>query len=271
VKLTLAGALGFGVAAIVFLSVAVWVATRRILHSPYPSTPLSAAQSGWGAIFQLFWLWPLVALAGFGIKLFQSFGEDAANILLGHWPRTWSVTGFVIELIFTLSWAAFAMRIYLRVLAPDATAEEVRARTRRAVMYALSFWAVAIAATVAGIGLVVLVKGVDNGQVMGSIGYISYAITIVAALSRPAIAIGLARPVREALRILRENWFGAAVTLILAALPLGLVFFAAGLLVRFLQMPMAMALLLQVPITALSALCYAAFEGVIAAMYKRIM
>ncbi len=270
-KLSLGGALGFGVVAIIVLLIGAWIATRRILHSPYPSSPAAAAGSGWRAVFQLIQLSPLVALAGFGIKLFQAFGEDAANILLRHWPQAWSVTGFVIELIFALAWAAFSMRIYLLVLAPEATAEEVRARTRRAVLYALAFWALTIAITVAAIGLVILVKGADRGNVMRSVGYISYAITVVAALSRPAIAIGLTKPVREALRILRENWFGAVVTLILAALPLGLVFFAAGLLVRFLHMPLAFALLLQLPITALSALCYAAFEAVIATMYKRIM
>lgn len=270
-QLTLGGALGFGAVAIVVLLIGAWIATRRILQSPYPSTPASAAQSGWRAVFQMIRFAPLVALAGLGVKLFQTFGEDAANILLRHLPTAWSVTGFAIELIFALGWAAFAMRIYLLILAPEATAEEARARTHRAVLYALSFWALTIATTVAGIGLVVLVKGADHGNVMRSVGYIAYAITVVAALSRPAIAVGLAKPVKEALRILRENWFGAAVTLILAALPLGLVFFAAAQLVRFVHMGLGTALLLQVPITALSALCYAAFEGVIAAMYKRIM
>jgi hypothetical protein len=271
VKLTVGGAIGFAVVAVIALFLATWVASRRLLHSPYPSSPLSAAQSGWRAVFGMLQAMPLVAFAGFAIKLFQTFGEDAANILLRHWPRAWSATGFVIELIFTLAWAAFAMRIYLLVLAPDATPGEMRARSRRAVLYALSFWAVTIATTIAGIGLVVLVRGADRGYIMRSVGYISYAVTAVAALSRPAIAIGLARPLREAMRILRENWLGAAVTLILAALPLGLVFAAAWLLVRLVHMPLALALLLQVPIAALSALCYAAFEGTIAAMYKRIM
>jgi hypothetical protein len=271
VKLTLGGALGFGAVLIIVLLIGAWIATRRILQSPYPSTPASAAKSGWHAVFQIIRFSPLVALAGLGIKLFQTYGEDTANILLRYWPRTWSITGFVIELIFALAWAAFAMRIYLLILAPEATAEETRARTRRAVLYALSFWALTIAITVAGIGLVILVKGADRGNVMRSVGYISKAIIVVAALSRPAIAIGLAKPVREALRILRENWFGAAVTLILAALPFGLVLFGAALLVRFVHMGPGIALMLQLPITALSALCYAAFEGVIAAMYKRIM
>jgi hypothetical protein len=271
VKLTVGGAIGFAVVAVIALLLATWVASRRLLHSPYPSSPLSAAQSGWRAVFGMIRVMPLVVFTGFTIKLFQTFGEDAANLLLRHRPRTWSATGFVIELIFTLAWAAFAMRIYLLVLAPDATLEEMRARSRRAVLYALSFWAVTIAVTIAGIGLVILVRGADHGYVMRSVGYISYAVTAVAALSRPAIAIGLARPLREAMRILRENWFGAGVTLILAALPLGLVFVAAWLLVRFVHMPLALALLLQIPTAALSALCYAAFEGVIAAMYKRIM
>jgi hypothetical protein len=271
VKVTLGGALGFGVVALVFLALAAWVATRRLLRSPYPSSPMSAAQGGWRAVFQLIQLSPLVALGGFGIKLFQSFGEDAANILLRNWPRTWSVTGFVIELLFALAWAAFAMRLDLLILAPEATGEERRARIRRAVLYALFFWAVTIAITVAAIGLVILVKGADRGNVMRSVVYISYAVTVVSALTRPAIATAVAKPMREAMRIIAENWVGAAVTLILAALPLGLVFFSAVLILRFAHLPLAFALLLQLPIAALSALCYAAFEAIIATMYKRIM
>lgn len=270
-KLTLGGALGFGVVTIVFLIFASWFATRRLLHSPYPSSPMSAAQAGWRAVFQLIQLSPLVALAGFGIKLFQSLGEDSANILLRHWPRTWSATGLVIDLLFALAWAAFAMRLDLLILAREATAEERRARIRRAVLYALFFWTITIAITVAGIGLVILVRGADHGNVMRSVVYISYAVTVVSALTRPAIATAVAKPIREAMRIIAGNWIGGAVTLILAALPLGAVFFATALISRFVHPALALALLLQVPIAALSALCYAAFEAVIAAMYKRIM
>ncbi|HMA50873.1 MAG TPA: hypothetical protein VKP60_14030, partial [Magnetospirillaceae bacterium] len=90
-------------------------------------------------------------------------------------------------------------------------------------------------------------------------------------LSRPAIATGLTRPIREALRILWENWIGAVITLILAAAPLALVFFGVALLLRFVRLGLNLALVLEIPIAALGALCYAAFEGVIAAMYKRIM
>jgi hypothetical protein len=271
VTLTLGGALGFAVIAVIVLIFATWVASRRLLHSPYPSSPLSAAQSGWRAVFRLIRVMPLVALTGFAIKLSQSLGKDAANILLRHWPRTWSITGLVIDIAFTLAWAAFAMRIYLLVLAPDATREQIRARTLRAVLYAVAGRVLLIAVTLAGIALVIAVHGADHGKVVRAIDGFSYAVTVILALSRPAIATGLARPIRECLRILRENWFGATVTLILAALPLSLVFLGVALLLRFARLPLPVALILEVPIAALSALCYAAFEGVIAAMYKRIM
>jgi hypothetical protein len=271
VKLTVGGVLGFAVVAVIFLLFATWVASRRLLHSPYPSTPLSAARSGWRAVFRLIQTAPLVALAGFAIKLSQSLGKDAANILLRHWPRTWSITGLIIEIAFTLAWAAFAMRIYLLVLAPEATAAEIRARTRKAVLYALIGRALLIGVTIAGIALVVAARGVDHGKVIRAVDDFSYVVTAILALSRPAIATGLAWPIRECLRILRENWFGAAVTLILAVLPLTLVFAGVALLLRFVHLSLPVALALEIPIAALSALCYAAFEGVIAAMYKRIM
>ncbi len=270
-KFSWGGALGFAVVAIVFLFFARWVASRRLLQSPYPSSPLSAARSGWRAVFELIRSAPLVALAGFAIKLSQSWGKDTANIVLRHRPSAWSLTGLAIELAFTLAWAAFAMRIYLRVLVPDATPEQARSRTRRAVLYALAGRILLLVVTIAGIQLVIAVHGADHGKVIRSIGYFTYAVTVILALSRPAIATGLARPIRECLRILRENWFGAGVTLILAAAPLALVFLAVGISQHFVRMPLAIALLLEIPIAALSALCYAAFEGVVAAMYKRIM
>lgn len=270
-KLTLGGALGFAVAAAALLAVFLWVASRRLLFSPYPSSPLSAAQGGWRAVFQIIQAAPLVALAGFAIKLSQSWGKDAANILLRHWPRTWSFTGELIEVAFTLAWAAFAMRIYLHVLAPQATADEARARTRKAVLYALGGWVAIFLLTVAGIGLVIYVRGADRGNVMKTVGYLTYAITLVVALARPAIATGLAQPLRSALRMLWENWIGAVFTLIMAAVPFALVFFGVGFLLRFVRFGLGLALVLEIPIAALAALTYAAFEGVIAAMYKRIM
>jgi hypothetical protein len=271
VKLTLAGALGFALAAATFIAVFLWVASRRLLLSPHPSSPLSAAQSGWRAVFQLIRVAPLVALAGLAIKLSQSWSKDAANLLLRHSPRTWSLTGEAIEIAFVLAWAAFAMRIYLHVLAPQATRDEIRARTRRAVLYALGGEILMILLTVAGIGLVVYVRGADHGTVVETVGYFSYVVTTIIALSRPAIAIGLKRPIREALRILWENWGGVGITLILAAAPLALVFVGVQLLLRFVRLGLSLRLVLEIPVAALAALCYAAFEGVIAAMYKRIM
>jgi hypothetical protein len=267
----LGGALGFAVVAAIALLLAAWVASRRLLHSPYPSSPLSAAQSGWRAVFRLTRTMPLAALTGFAIKLSQSLGKDTANILLRHWPRSWSMTGLIIDLAFALAWTAVAMRIYLLVLAPDATPEQVRTRTRRAVLYTLVGQIVLIVVTLAGIALVVAVRGADHGIVIRTVDDFSYAVTVVLALARPAIATGLGRPIRECLRILRENWFGATVTLVLAALPLALVFVGVALLLRFVHLPLLVALALEIPVAAVSTLCYAAFEGVIAAMYKRIM
>jgi hypothetical protein len=115
------------------------------------------------------------------------------------------------------------------------------------------------------------VRGADHGVVIRSVDYFSYVVIAILALARPAIAVGLARPIREALRILWENWVGAAVTLILAVLPLSLVFLGVLLLLRLVRLPLGFALLLEIPIAVVAALCYASFEGVIAAMYKRIM
>lgn len=270
-KLTLGGALGFAVAAAIFAVLFTWVASRRLLLSPYPSSPLSAAQSGWRTVFELIRAAPLVALAGFAIKLSQSWARDLANILLSHSPRTWSVTGEVIEFAFAVAWAAFAMQIYLRVLAPQATPDEVRARRRRAMLYAAAGWILTTLVTIAGIGLVVYVRGADRGAVIETVNYFGYVVLLMVALSRPAIAIGLARPPREALRILWENWVGALITLILAILPLTFVFISVSLLLRFVRFGPGLALVLDLPVAALAALCYAAFEAVIASMYKRIM
>src|ERR1700743_1031053 len=99
-KLTVGGALGFAVAAAVLLAVFLWIASRRLLMSPYPSSPLSAARSGWRAVFQLMRAAPPVALAGFAIKLSQNWAKDADNILLMHSRSAWSLTGEAIELAF---------------------------------------------------------------------------------------------------------------------------------------------------------------------------
>jgi hypothetical protein len=270
-KLTLMGTLGFAAVAAITILAAAWVVTRRLLYSRYKSTPFSAFLSGWRAVFRLIRAAPLVALAVFGAKLFQILGKDIQNIVLRHHPMAWSITGMAIDLAFALAWAAFALRIYFYVLTPDATRQEKWARTRIAVIYALAFWGLAITVNAAGIGLVVAVHGADHGMVVKIVGYISYAITVIAVLTRPGIATGLPRPLRESLRILRENWLGAAVTLVLAALPLGLVFLAVGLIGGFVPLRLYMALLLEIPIAAASALCYFAFEGVVAAMYRRIM
>jgi hypothetical protein len=271
VKLTLGGALGFAVAAAILIAVFLWIASRRLLHSPYPSSPLAAAQSGWRAVLRTVRLAPYLALAGFAIKLSQNWGKDAANILLIHSRRAWSVTGEAIEIGFAVAWAAFAIQIYLRMLAPEASRAEIRTRTRRAALYALAGQISMLLVTLAGIRLVIFVRGADRGAVIEVINALSYVVTLLVALSRPAIAIGLAKPLREVLRILWDNWLGAAITLVLAAAPLAFVFFAVAMLVRFVRLPLPMALILEVPIAVLAALCYAAFEGVIAAMYKRVM
>jgi hypothetical protein len=271
VKLTLGGALGFAVAAAILIAAFLWVASRRLLHSPYPSSPLAAAQSGWRAVLRMVRLAPYLALAGFAVKLSQNWGKDAANIVLTHSLRAWSLTGEAIEIGFAVAWAAFAIQIYLRILSPEATRAETRARTRRAVLYALAGQILMLLVTLAGIRLVIFVHGADRGAVIETVNALSYVVTLMVALSRPAIAIGLAKPLREVLRILWDNWLGAAVTLVLAAAPLTLVFFGVALLVRLVRLPLPAALILEVPIAALAALCYAAFEGVIAAMYKRVM
>ncbi len=268
-KLTLGGALGFALAAAIVLAVFFWFASRRLLVSPYPSSPLSAARSGWRAVFQLMRSAPFVALAGFAITLSQNWAHGLANTFLGR-SRIWGLTGDAIELAATLAWAAFAMRIYLHVLALQATKDEVRARTRRAVLYALGGWLLTMLATWAGIGLVVYVRGADKGRVMETVGYFSYAVIVVVALARPAIATGLKQPLRETLRILWENWIGVTVTVILAAAPAVLLFYGIQYLLHFVRFGRYLALTLEIPLCGLGGPFYAAFEGVIAAMYKRI-
>ncbi len=269
-NITWGGALGAAAMFVLVLAAAGWVATRRLLRGGYRSTPLSAMRSGWRDVFRLIRVSIPVALILFGIRLFQGLGKDMQNIFLRHRPAVWSLTGLAIDVIFALVWAAFALRIAFFILTPDIERADRKARTRRAVLYAFAFWGLTVAVTIAGIALVVLVRGADRGLVIKSVGYIIYAITIVSALTRPAIAVGLPKPVRESFRIIRENWLGGSVTLSLAALPLGLVYIIVGMM-RFVRMPLVLALGLEIPIAALSALCYLAFEGVVAAMYRRVM
>ncbi len=270
-KISWGGAAGFAAILILVLLAFGWVATRKLLRGGYRATPASAVRSGWRAVFRLARASPAVALALFATKLLQSLGKDIQNITLSHMQVAWSLTGITIDLAFTLAWAAFALRIGFFVLAPDATRDERRDRTRRAMLYALAFWGLTLAVNAAGIGLVFYVHGADHGMVIRSVGYIFYAIAVVAALTRPAIAVGLPRPLKESFRIIRENWLGVSVTLVLAALPLGLVFLSVGVFLRFFRLGLGLALLLEMPIAAASALCYFAFEGSVAAMYRRIM
>jgi hypothetical protein len=272
-KIGIWGALGFAAGAAIMLAALYWLVKRRILVSTtrQKSRPLSVFKSAWRAVFTFIKIAPLVALAVYGTKLFQILGKDIQNIALHGHAMAWSITGMAIDLIFALGWAAVALRIYFHILAPDTTREDRWTRTRVAVIYALAFWGVGVAVNAAGIGLVVWVRGADHGMVIRVVGYLSYAIAVVAVLCRPGIAKGLKYPLRESLRILRQNAFGATVTLILAALPLGLVFFGVALISDFVRMKIYMALLLELPIAAASALCYFAFEGAVAAMYRRIM
>jgi hypothetical protein len=272
-KIGIWGALGFAGAAAVLLVGLYWLVTRRILVSTTrkKSRPLSVFKNAWRAVLAFITIAPLVALAVYAAKLFQILGKDIQNIALHSHPMLWSITGMAIDLVFALGWAAVALRIYFHILAPETTREDRWARTRIAVVYALAFWGVGVALNAAGIGLVVWVRGADHGMVIRIVGYLSYAITVVAVMCRPGIAKGLKHPLREAFRILRQNIFGATVTLILAALPLGLVFFGVALISDFVRMKLYLALLLELPIAAASALCYFAFEGTVAAMYRRIM
>jgi hypothetical protein len=267
------GALGFAGAAAVMLAALYWLVTRRILVSTtrQKSRPLSVFRNAWRSVFAFIKLSPLVALAVFGTKLFQILGKDIQNIALHSHPMTWSIVGMAIDLVFVLAWAVVALRIYFHILVPETTREDRWARTRVAVIYALAFWGVGVAVNTAGIGLVVWVRGADHGMVIRIVGYLSYVIAAVAVMCRPGIAKGLKYPLRESFRIFRQNVFGATVTLILAALPLGLVFFGVTLISDFIRMKLYVALLLELPIAATSALCYFAFEGAVATLYRRVM
>jgi hypothetical protein len=213
---------------------------------------------------------PLVALLAFTVKLLQIFAYSARDIFVGssNAGRLWSTVA--IELLFTLAWTGVVFQIYLLALAPETFRDKTSGRTGRAVLYAFAFWAISFALTIGGIFWIATLRGPGRQVVTIIFVYLPYIFIVASALTRPAIAIGLPKPFRECRRIVQENWFGIAVTLGLAALPLGLLFFSVGLTRQFLHLGVGPALLLEVPIAMVSTLFYAAFEGAIAEMYKRI-
>jgi hypothetical protein len=266
----LPGAFGVGTIVLLIMAFLGWVGTRRLLLSPQPSRPLAAVADGWRAVFRLIRMLPLVAFIGFVVKFAQILTYSARDLWLGPSiaARIW--TGVAIEFIFTLAWAAVAFQIYLLVLAPELPKSEARERTPRAILYAFAFWAVTFALTIGGILWIATLHGRGRPIVAGLVIYMPYIFIIASALTRPGIAVGLPKPFKECRRIVKENWFGIAVTLALASLPLGLLYLAVGLARQFLHMSVTWALLLELPIALISVLFYAAFEGAIAQMYKRI-
>jgi hypothetical protein len=271
--ITWGGAAGFAAVLAVFVAAVGWLSTRKLFYGRFRSSPYSALRSGWRSSFRLIRAFPYVALGLFAAKLLQATANNFQNIYLmrPHRMEAWGLTGLVIDLVFQLAWAALVLRIGFFILRPELEDKDRRRRTRRAVLYALAFWGLTIVVDIAGILLVLLVRGADHGIVIRSVGYIFIGIATVSALARPAIAVGLPKPLTECWRIIRDNWFGALVTLILGVLPFALVFYVVNVLAHMLRMGLLTALLIQIPISAASALCYLAFEGVIAAMYKRIM
>jgi hypothetical protein len=266
----LPGALGIGVLTIVVLALLRFVGSRRLLQSPKPSTPLSAVGEGWRVLFTLANAWPWVAVLIFVLKLGQILGYSARTLLNRPSAAILFWSGIAIDLLFTLCWAALAFQIYLWLLAPGLARGESRRRTRRAVLYALAFWAIGIAIMAAGVLWALLSHGRGRLPVAFVVIYFPYICILLAALTRPAIAAGVPKPFKECRRIISENWLGIAVTLLIAALPLGLVFYGVDLLRATLHPPRAMALILEVPIALVSALCYAAFEGAVASIYRRV-
>ncbi len=269
--LTAGAAFGFAVMLIVAGVAIGWIGSRRILLSPYPGTPFSALGDGWRGIAGLTRAFPVVILVAISLKLFQIFGYSVRSLTLGHLPRAFIFSGAAIELIFVLAWAAVALRIDMFVLQTEITDVERRARMRRAAIYAFIFWGLTLAINVAGILLFAALKGNGRIVVMALISYLPYLFIILSSLTRPAISVGVPKPFRECLRILRENWFGISVTLALGALPLGFVFLAVGVVRETFHLSVIYALLLEVPIAVVSAISYALFEGVVAAIYLRIM
>jgi hypothetical protein len=266
----LPGAFGIGVFAVTVVALLGFVGSRRLLQSPTPTTPLAAVGAGWRAVFGLARASPWFAVLIFVLKLGQILGYSARTLLHSPPPALLFWSGVAIDFLFTLCWAALAFQIYLLLLEPELARGEARLRTRRAVLYALAFWATGFAIMAAGVLWVVLSHGRGRLLVAIVVIYFPYISLLLAALTRPAIAAGIPKPFKECRRIIAENWWGIAVTLIIAALPLGLIFYGVDLLRVTLHPRPAMAIILEVPIALLSALCYAAFEGTIAGIYQRI-
>ena len=266
----LPGALGFATLLALVLAALLWIGSRRLLASPVPASPLSAVLDGWRAVFRTIEVLPLIALLIFVAKLLQIFAYSGRDFLFGRsLPlRLWSGVG--IEFAFTLTWAVVAFQIHMLVLIPDEIRQHARQRTPIAVVYAFIFWFVAFILSLGGVLWISALHGRARPIVGFGVFYMPYIFIIASALTRPGIAIGLPRPFAECRRMLRENWFGVAMTLGLAALPLGLLYLGVGLVRRFVPMPISLALALEVPVAFLSACFYAAFEGAIAEMYKRI-
>jgi hypothetical protein len=261
------GVVAIAAAFVVFIG---FVGTRRLLLSPVPTTPFSAVLEGWRAVFGVIGVWRWVAVLGFAVRLFQILAYSARSMMVGASPAARFWTGVAIDSIFTLLWAAVALQISLFVLTPELSRIDVRRRTRRAIVYALIFWSIGFLFTIAATFWFALVQGRSRVVIAAAVVYLPYLLIVLAALTRSAIAVGLPRPFKEGRRILGENWFGIAVTLALAILPLSLLFYLVDLARQILHLRLAWALLIEIPIASASALCYAAFEGAIAAMYSRI-
>ena len=263
-------AFGFAIMMAIATGAVAWIGSRRILQSPYPSTPLSAVLSGWRTLGALVKVSQGLVLIVVAAKLAQIMAFSARNLMLTGRPAIWLVADITVDIGFTLAWAAIALRIGMFILVPGAEDAERRARTWRAVRYGLIFWGAAEAVKISGFVLLIGLRPNWRIVVLTVSTYAPFLFVVASALTRPAIAVGLPRPFRECLRILRENWLGIAVTLGLGALPLGLVYFAVGLIRQAFHPSVVPALLLEAPIAVVSAICYAAFEAVIAAMYRRI-
>jgi hypothetical protein len=266
----LPGVFGIGVFAVVLLAFLGFVGSRRLLQSPTPSSPLSAVGAGWRAVFSLGFAWPWFAVLIFVLKFGQIVSYSGRTLLHRPPPALLFWSGVGIDFLFTLCWAALAFQIYLLLLEPELARGEARRRTRRAVLYALAFWAIGFAIMAAGVFGVVLSHGRGRPLLAIVVIYFPYICILLAALTRPAIAAGVPKPFKECRRIIAENWWGIAVTLIIAAVPLALIFYGVDLLRATLHPRPAMAIILEVPIALASALCYAAFEGAIAGIYQRI-
>ena len=262
---------GFGALILVAAVVVAWIGTRRILLSPYPGTPFEANFEGWQGLAGLIRAWPAFALIAVAVKLTQVLSSSLRTLTLTHLPIPWLAAGILIDLGFALAWAFVALRIDLAILAPDASKKDANRRVRRALIYALGFYGVNVVINIVAFLLAIGLHPMAQRILVTVLFYVPYFLIVLSALTRPAIAIGLPRPFRECLRMLRENWFGIAVTLGIGALPLGAIFLGAFVIRVTAHLSITKAVLFEIPLAMLAAACYAGFESVIAAMYRRIM